>query len=140
MSLFVLDTDILTLFERGDPIVYHRVLARWPRDVAVTAITIEEQIEGWRSYLSQARTPQQIETASRLLTDVLLPSWQMFCILPFEAAAVIRYEHFRSLRLNVGRRDLQIAAIAMEAGGTVVTRNQRDFGRIPGVSTVDWSV
>jgi predicted nucleic acid-binding protein len=36
--------------------------------------------------------------------------------------------------------DVRIGAIALEHGLTIVTRNVRDFSRIPALATVDWSV
>jgi tRNA(fMet)-specific endonuclease VapC len=63
-----------------------------------------------------------------------------FAILTFDEPAIRRYETLVRRRLNVGRIDLRIAAIALEHAATVVTRNQRDFGRVPGLTIADWSV
>ncbi|HWY87457.1 MAG TPA: hypothetical protein VNX28_12065 [Gemmataceae bacterium] len=44
MSSFILDTDHLTLLQHNHPTVRARVLAANARDVAITLITIEEQL------------------------------------------------------------------------------------------------
>ncbi len=45
----------------------------------------------------------------------------------------------KALRLNVGKKDLCIAAIGRELNATVVTGNLSDFGRVPGLAVEDWS-
>ena len=47
--------------------------------------------------------------------------------------------HLKGLKLGVKHADLRIAAITLEHGGTLVTRNVRDFQAIPDLSIVDWS-
>jgi tRNA(fMet)-specific endonuclease VapC len=46
----------------------------------------------------------------------------------------------KALRLNVKKMDLRIAAIALENSAIVVTRNLRDFQRVPGLMVEDWTV
>ena len=67
----------------------------------------------------------------------MLEGWQ---VLAYPLAAMNRHAAFTGLRLNVGSNDLKIASIALEFGATVVTRNLRDFRRIPGVLVEDWVV
>ncbi len=43
------------------------------------------------------------------------------------------------VKLEVKHADLRIAAITLEHGGTLVTRNVRDFRGIPDLLIVDWS-
>lgn len=139
MSLYLFDTDTLTLFERLHPIVVRNVFHHLADDIRVTSVTIEEQLGGWFAMLRTARTPQQVETAHTRLSETVrwLSSWD---IVPFRTAAVARFQDLLKQRLNVGGNDLRIASIALELGATVVTRNLRDFNRIPGLRCSDWSV
>jgi tRNA(fMet)-specific endonuclease VapC len=43
-----------------------------------------------------------------------------------------------ALKLNVGSNDLRIAATALEIGAAVVTRNLRDYSRVPGLQIETW--
>lgn len=140
MSLFLLDTDTLSLVEQGHPRVLQRVNSHPLSDVALSAISIQEQMQGFLASLTRARNRQQVALAYDMLVTRLLPVWCRFRVLSFPETAILRFEKLRSLRLNVGLMDLRIAAVALESNLTVVTRNQRDFGRVPRLAIVDWSL
>jgi hypothetical protein len=46
MSLFVLDTDTLVLFQEGHEAVCRRVLSHPMEELAISVITVEEQLSG----------------------------------------------------------------------------------------------
>jgi tRNA(fMet)-specific endonuclease VapC len=138
MSRFVLDTDMLSLWQHDHPIVVQRVSAHRPDELAVTVITVQEQLDGWHSRLPRARTAKRISDLYRRLADTVrflsrLP------IVDYSEAAVLRFEQIRKQHPKIGRMDLRIAAIVLEHNLVLVTRNRQDFQRIPGLQIEDWS-
>jgi len=62
--------------------------------------------------------------------------------LPFDDAAAGKFGEIRAtlarLGTPIGPYDLQIAAIAMVNGLTLVSHNTREFLRVTGLQLVDW--
>ena len=135
MSLYVLDTDIFTLYHRGYPNLDRKIDSH---PLQAMAITVEEELAGWYTLLRQARTPdEEVRAYERMAEAIpLLARWQ---IIPMSSPALVRYETLRRMRLNVRRMDLRIAAIVLEVGATLVSRNLRDFRRVPGLVVEDWA-
>src|SRR4051794_24167317 len=138
MTLYVLDTDTLTLAQRGHSEVSRRISATDPSQFAITVVSVEEQLSGWYTMLRRARQPDELARVYQRLAETVtnLGHWT---ILPFTVAAIDRYTALRSQKLNVGKMDPAIAAIVLEHGGVLVTRNTRDFRRVPAIVIEDWS-
>lgn len=139
MIQFVLDTDTVTLYQRGHPLVLQHLTDRDDTgSVAVSIISVEEQLTGWYTRLRQANgRPELAHVYQRFTNAVRFLS--ALEILTFGEAAIERFENLRKSLRNIGKNDLRIAAIALEHNATVVTRNRTDFQRIPGLSIEDWS-
>lgn len=138
MSFYILDTDVTTLLRGGHPVVLARSRAVSAADVGVSVVRVEEQLTGWYTYLRKARRTDQVEKAYRELA-VAVRFFAQVRVVDFDAAAIARYQTLQGLKLNVGKFDLKIAAIALEVGAVVVTRNVRDFGRVPSLAVEDWT-
>ena len=71
---------------------------------------------------------------------------QAFCldldVLPFDAEAGVRYGEIRQALVQrgqpIGANDLLIAAHASGVGATLVTNNEREFARVPGLRVENW--
>ena len=138
MSLFVLDTDMVSLLQHAHPRVVARSATVSREKLAITVVTVEEQLTGWYSLVRKTRKPDDLVRAYQSLIDSLVFLARL-PILPLTHAAVEGFEQLVGLKLNVGRMDLRIAAIVSEHKGILVTRNVRDFGRVPGLSLEDWT-
>jgi tRNA(fMet)-specific endonuclease VapC len=63
-----------------------------------------------------------------------------FEILQFTAEAQLIYQDFKSQRIRVGTQDLRIASIVIAHNGILLSRNLRDFEKIPKLIVLDWTV
>jgi tRNA(fMet)-specific endonuclease VapC len=139
MSLYILDTDTLSLSQHGHAAINARVLALSPGELAITVLSVEEQITGRFASLRKARQADELARAYQRLADTV----RMLSgvpILSYTEQAIMRYGQLLTLKLGVGKMDLRIAAVALENNGVLVTRNLRDFRRIPGLVVEDWAV
>jgi tRNA(fMet)-specific endonuclease VapC len=138
MNVFVLDTDILTLFQREHASVVASVAQHAPPEIAISVVTVEEQLSGWYTEIRRAKRPERLVWAYRhLAANIRFVSRVQ--ILDYDETAHERYEELKRLRLKVRKMDLQIAATALRHGASVVTRNVRDFRQVPGLKVEDWS-
>ena len=139
MIRFILDTDNLSLYRGGNPHLATRLRTISRDEIAVTVISVEEQLSGWYNLLSRRREVSELAAVYEQLAETST----FFCgftVLNFSEGAIRHYVELQKLKLNVGKPDLRIASIALEVNATVVTRNRRDFERVPGLRLVDWSV
>ena len=138
MSLHVLDTDVISLFQHGHPAVTAAVQRHPLSDIAITVLTVEEQLSGWYAELRNAKKPAALAAVYQRMALTVrflghLP------ILPLTEPAINPYEDLQRLKLKVKKMDLRIAAVVLEHGAVLVTRNTRDFSRIRGLQIEDWS-
>lgn len=139
MSRFFLDTNTPTLLQRKHPRLLANLALHVGEEIAVTSVNVEESLGGWYALLRQARSnADQAKAATRLANAVT--NLAQFPIYPTIEPALDRFDRLVKLKLNVGRSDLKIAALALELGASVVSNNVRDFGRVPGLRVEDWTI
>ena len=135
-----LDTDCISLILYNHP----QLTAKAGRhQFAITIITVQELFNGW---VGRINDPSQVhnlpELYSKLWTTVqYLQSIEVLNFTP-EADNCLKQllKYHPPLRKNRLQKDMRIAAIALSIGATVVTRNQRDFGQVPGLKIEDWTL
>ena len=142
MKLHLLDTDHISLLRRGgaNALPLEMRLAAVPDAEIVTCVVVyEEQMRGWMAEIARMQTGAQFLIPYNSLATTLT----IYCaltVLPFEERAATYFDTLKSQRIRIGSQDLKIAAIALANDAIVLTRNVRDFSRVPGLKFEDRSV
>jgi len=138
-GLRILDTDMLSLAQRADPVVINRLNALPPKQRGITIISLEEQMRGRLAQIAHAKSGDQFLRAYSLLeqTHHRLCKIQRF---PFDEKARRRFDELKRFKIRIGTLDLRIAAIVLERNAILVTCNRQDFAKIPNLEIEDWSI
>jgi tRNA(fMet)-specific endonuclease VapC len=134
MSAALLDTDTISLYHKYHPRVSAHV-SSYMRQFG--QLTFSEL-----SYYEVTRGLKAVHATAQLAI------FEQFCqrhrILPFtHAAAVLAADIWADLKQRgqlIGEIDVLIAGVALSEGLAVVTRNTRHFGRVAGLTVIDWTV
>ena len=135
---YILDTDHVSLLQRGHPQVVANLARIDLANRAVTVVTVAEQIQGRLAVIRLATAETAAAHAFERLRETIA-FYLAVKVLPYDAEAVALFEQLRQQKIRIGTQDLRIAAIALSNGATLVTRNSRDFRQVPGLNLEDWS-
>ena len=138
----LLDTDHLSVLQWAEQPACDRLLVCLdrlpPDDIATSIVSFQEQILGWQAYLNRARQPRQVVAAYGKLETI----WRSFLrmnVLPFAEDAQACFTGLRPQCPRVQTLDLRIASIALTTHAVLLSRNVRDFRRVPGLVVEDWT-
>jgi tRNA(fMet)-specific endonuclease VapC len=132
VTTYLLDTNTcIEYLRRRNAGVLRRMQMHAPSELRLCSVVVAEL------YYGAFKSPRRADNL-KLLGEFV----PVFESVPFDNAAAERYGEIRA-RLESGGRiigpyDLQIAAIALIHGLTLVTHNVEEMGRVPGLAIEDW--
>ena len=135
------DTDILTEILAGNRAYAERIAKVPLAEQTVPIVAVEEIIRGRLNTIRQAEAGKAriaIEQAY-LLFEQTLADLREVKVLSFTPQAQALLKEWREQKIRGFTHDLRIAAGCVVSSATLVTRNRRDFEKIPGLSVEFWS-
>jgi tRNA(fMet)-specific endonuclease VapC len=140
MSLWVLDTDHVSLFIEGNPNVSKQAAPKFP-NVAITIVTVQEIFNGWTGRINN---PAQAHQLVRLYTKLWQANqfFKSVTVLNFTETSQTCHQMLLSENPSLAKKrlekDIRIAAIVLANDGIMVTRNHKDFSLIPNLPIENW--
>lgn len=129
---YLLDTNVwIHYLKQPGSRIHAKLAALLPADVVSCSIVLCELLHGAEKYGNRNR---RVATVNQTLAP--------FNSIPFDDADAAEYAGIRheleTTGLVIGPYDLQIAAICVRHGFTLVTSNVGEFSRVRGLEIEDW--
>jgi tRNA(fMet)-specific endonuclease VapC len=131
--IYLLDTNIVSYWMRGDRRLIEKIKRHKPSELSVSTITLAE------IYYGIERSPVKKRERRNKIRAIL----SQLSVLPFNESAALTYAQIRAGLERQGsvisERDIQIAAIAAANKLILVTHNVKEFSRIVNLKWEDWA-
>jgi tRNA(fMet)-specific endonuclease VapC len=139
---FLLDTDHISILQKQAGPDYAALIAHLAKvrrdELAFCIVSFHEQVLGCNTYIAQAKSATDVVRGYRMF-DRVLSAFAAAVVLPFDAGASLVFDALVAQRIRVATMDMRIASIALSQGMTLLTRNARDFTKVPGLVIDDWT-
>jgi len=138
--MIAFDTDVLTEILLGNTAYVGRAAAIPLHEQAVPVIVVEEIMRGRLNIIRQAeagRASISLARAYELFEDTFA-DFRGLHILSYTVQTEALYQEWRQQGFRLGTHDLRIAAICVAHSVTLISRNRRDFERVPGLVIEFW--
>ena len=130
--MYLLDTNIVSYWMRGDPHLINKIKSYSPSDLSLSTVTLAE------IYYGIEKSPVK-KKERRLKIEHIKSELDIF---PFNEQAAVKYGVIRAALEKRGKpiseRDTQIASIALANNLCLVTHNKKEFSRISKLQIEDW--
>ena len=129
--LFLLDTNILSDLVRHPQGIVRRWIERVGEDAVCTSIIAAAELRFGAAKRGSVALAAQVEAVlgAMRVQSLDLPADREYGRLRL---------HLEQTGQSIGPNDLLIAAHALALGATIVTDNQREFQRVPGLPVENW--
>ncbi len=138
--MIAFDTDVLTEILLGNAIFVKRASVIPVSHQSVPIIVIEEIMRGRLNIIRQTeahKSKLNIERAYRFFQETFHDFRQVH-ILPYISDAELFYQQWRQQNIRISTHDLRIAAICVACNARLISRNRRDFERVPDLIVEFW--
>lgn len=140
---YLLDIDHISFLQRSHSNEFAKLTLRMSQysieNFALSIVSFHEQIIGCHNLINSAKINTDILRGYSLLSEIL-KTFTIAPILPFDAKAILIFQQMREQKIRVATMDLRIASIALSHNLILLTRNTKDFIKIPNLVMEDWTI
>ena len=139
--IYLLDTDHVSEFQAPSEAglrLRTRLRQVAPDDYGTSIITFEEQMRGRLAKIGASGRTVSESVAMYALLNFSLRFYNNIAVWQYTEAAAEQFETLQQAKIRVGSQDLKIASIALTEEAMLLTRNTRDFAKVPDLLFEDW--
>ena len=132
MLKYMLDTNMIIYTVKNRPAKVRERFTRHQGKMCISTVTLGELINGAERSAQPERNLADIEGLAARLE-----------LAPFDTVAATHFGQLRAELYSIGKPigpyDMMIAGHARSQGLVLVTNNEREFGRVPGLRIENWA-